>query len=144
MAVYASKADIDALYGPKLLMRLVDRDDEGEPDATGVEAALSAADAIIDGYIGTVYALPLSSIPPLLTQCAVDLAIYRVALELGPRTDEMRLRHDDAICRLKDISKGTMTLAFPAIGTGNPSTGGTPANNEKSRAARSFSSYRGA
>lgn len=144
MAVYASQADIDALYGPKLLMRLVDRDDEGEADPNGVEAALSSADAIIDGYVGTVYDLPLPAVPPLLKQCAVDIAIYRVALELGPRTEEMRLRHDDAICRLKDISKGTMTLAFPSTGTGNPTTGGSAPSNEKSRAARSFSSYRGA
>lgn len=144
MAVYASKADIDALYGERLLARIVDRDDDGEADTTGVEAALLSADRLIDGYVGSAYTLPLPSIPPILTELAIDIAVYRVSLELGSRTDEMRIRYDDAVCRLKDISNGKLTLAFPAVGTGDPSTGGTPATNEKTKAARSFSSYRSA
>lgn len=144
MAVYASKADIDALYGPSLLNRIADRGDEGEANAAAVEAALETADDIINGYLAAGYSLPLPSIPGILKRCAIDIAVYGICFELGARTDEMRLRHDDAICRLKDLSIGKMSLAFPSVGSGDPATGGTPASNEKTRAARSFPSYRGA
>jgi phage gp36-like protein len=140
---YATQADIDNLYGANLLIRIADKDKDGVPDQEIVDAGLAAADDIIDGYVGAVATLPLSPVPGLLRRCAIDIAIYSIALGRTERTDEMRVRYDDALCFLDKIGKGLIALV-QNTGSGSGGSGGstTTTTNDEKRLGRSVSSYR--
>lgn len=113
MATYASKDDIDRLYGDSLLVRIADLDRDGIPDETLVERGLVAADDLINAYLSTRYTLPLVGTSPVLRDCAVDIAVYKIALERAKRTDEMRIRYDDALALLDKMAAGKIGLGIP-------------------------------
>jgi phage gp36-like protein len=122
---YATNADIITIYGEQVLNAVASRDGSNRQSYEAVAAALDAASAEIDTYIGNRYTVPLTAPPPYIRQVCVDITVYRLALDVGPRTDEMRLRYKDAIEYLRDVSKGTIDLPVtggtdPGGGTGNP------------------------
>lgn len=114
---YASRVDLEKLYGSEIVRILSDiRDSEDPPEeaaaqamvAEKVEEALSAADAEINAYISVKYGLPLAYVPPVLKQFARNIAIYHLALH--DRTEEMRVRYEDAIKFLQAIATGKAAL----------------------------------
>lgn len=111
---YASQADIEAIYGAAALAIVADRDGDGLADGPAVAAALGRASDEIDLHVGAAYALPLAATPPQLVQLAVDVALYRLALDAGVRTDEHRQRYEDAVAVLKRIAEGRARLTLPA------------------------------
>lgn len=142
--VYCTQADIDRLYGTNLLVRIADKDKDGVPDPEIVDAGLEAADDLIDGYVGAVAPLPLTPVPGLLRRIAIDIAVYSIALGRTERTDEMRVRYDDALTLLDKIGKGLIALVAPSSGSTGGTTGsgtGTTGSDEK-RLGRSISTYR--
>ena len=66
---YAVKFDLDTRFGIEEILQLSDRDNSGVTDSGVIDAALSDAQVEIDGYLAVRYALPLSSIPLLVTRC---------------------------------------------------------------------------
>lgn len=70
--------------------------------------ALAAADAAIDGYVGSVYTLPLSPVPGQLRDIACDLARFRLYDE-NPG-DLIVMRHKAAVDALRDIARGVIKL----------------------------------
>lgn len=110
---YAAQADIEALYGADALAGVADRDGDGVADGAAVAAALTSASDEIDLHVGAAYALPLAATPPQLVRIAVDIALYRLALDGGVRTEEHRVRYDDAVATLKRIADGKARLSFP-------------------------------
>lgn len=122
---YATNNDIITIYGEQVLNAVASRDGSNRQSYEAVEAALDAASAEIDTYIGNRYTVPLVAPPPYIRQVCVDISVYRLALDVGPRTDEMRLRYKDAIEYLRAVSKGDIDLPVtggtdPGGGTGNP------------------------
>ena len=116
--MYATQADIETVYSPDALY-VADRTEDGVVDADAVDRALQAASAEIDGYVGVRHRLPLdltnaASAATQLRQYCVDIAVYRLALSRDVLTEEHRRRYEDAIKRLEQISKGTVTLNIPA------------------------------
>jgi phage gp36-like protein len=130
VATYASKADIDDLYGTALLVRIADEDRDGVADQEKVDKGLSAADAIIDAYLSAQYPLPLSTVPEVLKTCAIDIAVYKIPITRAPRTEEMRLRYEDALKLLERISTGKVGLGLP---TTDEDGNGTPETNPNAR-----------
>lgn len=122
---YATQLDIEALYDPAVLVRVADHDEDGVADDAVVTKGLDSASALIDGYISARYSLPLPTIPQFLRELCVDIAIYRMALTHGRRTEEMRQRYEDAILMLKDISTGKAGLGLPSDSNsdGEPDSG---------------------
>lgn len=110
---YAAQADIEALYGADALAGVADRDGDGLADAAAVTAALAHASDEIDLHVGAVLTLPLAATPPQLVRLAVDIALYRLALDGGVRTEEHRTRYEDAVATLKRIADGKARLSFP-------------------------------
>ena len=119
---YATTQDIVVIYGEEILNAVADRDRSGRSDEDAVQAALEAASAEIDTYLGSRYTVPLTSPPPYIRQIAVDITVYRLALDIAPRTEEMRLRYMDAITYLKAVAAGTIDLPTT---TGDPGGSGT-------------------
>lgn len=111
---YATIADIETIYGSALLDAVSDRDRTGTRNDLAITAALDAASAEIDTYIGTRYTTPLTQVPPYIRQICVDITVYRLALDVAPRTEEMRLRYVDAIAYLKAVSEGKIDLPITA------------------------------
>lgn len=106
--MYTTQAELAERIGAQELLRLLDRDGEGEADAGVVEGAIGEASALIDGYLKARYRLPLSPVPALLRPLAADLVLY--GLHPWGAPEELRLRYRDAIRMLEAIAAGTILL----------------------------------
>ena len=119
---YATLPDLVLAFGEQSIIDLTDRAD---PPAGAVDAEVAAralADAVgeMEGYLGVRYSLPVTAQPERLRAVCCDLARYRLC---GDRvTDEVRVRYEDAVRWLKDISAGRAILAGAL-----PPAGGAPA-----------------
>ncbi|MGE0256933.1 MAG: gp436 family protein [Alphaproteobacteria bacterium] len=104
---YAAQSDLVTRFGQAELLQLAD-DGEGAIDATRVAAALTAADNLIDAYIGGRYDLPLATVPPVLVDKACDIARYELMGQGA--TEAAQIRYDAAIALLRDIAAGRAAL----------------------------------
>jgi phage gp36-like protein len=114
---YATKEDIDDLYGSDLLVRVADYDRDGTPDDDVVAKGLQSADEICNAYLSANYSVPVAPTPGIVNACAIDIAVYKMALGRSGRTDEMRLRYEDALAILEKISTGKIGLGLSPVTT---------------------------
>ncbi len=86
-----------------------------EPDTDTIDRALADASAEIDSYLASRYPLPLETVPSVLRQKAVDIAVYRM-MTLRPMgaIDDARERYKDAISWLKLLAEGKVSLGVPS------------------------------
>lgn len=105
---YCTQQNLIDRYGNEELLLIIDRDQDGTLDSTIIDLAIADASAEIDSYLGTVYTLPLSSTPAVLTIYACDIARYR--LYDDRTTDEVQTRYNQAIYWLKMVAQGKATL----------------------------------
>ncbi len=131
---YATPAQIGERYDANVLVTIADRDGDGSADSAVLERALADASAEIDTYLAAKYDLPLSSTPEVLTRLAVDIAVYRLASEAGPATEERRQRYDDAVALLRRLASGEASLGLPS--PGEPSRAYTSAGSVTGRPRR--------
>ena len=120
--LYATSQNIvDRLpNGQEGLVLLADRDGDGVADEAVVSGALQDASDEIDTYVGVVYALPLPSVPAVLTRLCVDIAVYRMGRDASRGTEEDRKRYDDAVDLLKRIADKRASLGPVAPGESAP------------------------
>lgn len=109
--MYATRSDITEKYGDDALYPAAGPD--GTIDDGKITAALEAATAKADSYLGSRHGLPLASVPALLTACCVDIAVYEMTNTADTLTDAIEKRYKDAISWLKDISAGRASLGLP-------------------------------
>ena len=112
MPAYCTLDDLVARFGESELLGNADRDGDGIADAEVVTAAIGAASSIIDSYIGARYALPLVTVPATIKSICEDIARHALTA-----VEPMKIvvdNRDDAIARLKDISRGIAILDVPA------------------------------
>lgn len=122
---YASAQQLEDKFGIRLLVDLTDRADPpaGEADADVLGRALADADAVIDGYLAARYQLPLETVPPLVSDIASAIAIYKLhTFSPDPKIEE---DHKYALRTLELIARGTVRL--PVAGIEPKGTGGTTA-----------------
>lgn len=122
---YTTLANLTARFGQSMLVGLTDRGDIATDtiDAAVVDQAIGEADAIIDGYVGVRYALPMAETPPVVATLALDIAIYKLHIASpDPKVEE---DYKTAMSMLKDISAGRVRL--PIAGKDAPGTGGSGA-----------------
>lgn len=120
---YCTQTDLIDRFGEAMLIGLTDRGTyaTGAIVTAVVSSALADADALIDGYIGVRYALPLAEVPPVLMPIARAIAIY--LLHPSETSEKIRKDYDDALKQLRDISTGAIRL--PVAGVEPDVTGGT-------------------
>lgn len=106
---YATLAIMIDSFTELEMVQLTDRVDAGVVDTVALGRALADADAEIDSYIGTRYALPLASTPMLLVRLAADMTRYRLYDDGVPAT--VRQRYEDCVSLLKRLSSGDVVLA---------------------------------
>lgn len=137
---YATKQNIDDMYGVDLLNKLADKNSDRIADPVVVERGLRSADGIINGYLEGKYELPLNGTSDMLTEIAVDISVYKIAILRSVRSTEMRVRYDDAIALLKDISAGKVGIGLTP-GEGEDPTPTTPPF-KPSTTGKSIDTYR--
>lgn len=109
---YADRDLMIARFGEEELIQLTDRDGAGAIDDTALDTALADADGEIDGYLAVRYALPLATVPPVISRLASDLARY--FLYDDHATEQVRMRYEDARRLLEAISAGRVQLGLPS------------------------------
>jgi len=122
---YATRSDIEALYGPSHLQTLVAADLDLD---TAVAAACSLASADIDTYLSLRYTLPLQIVPETITGWCVDIACWRLAASIAQMSEEVRKRSERVFTILKDVAAGRANVpgldsALMAGSTGEVSVG---------------------
>jgi phage gp36-like protein len=123
---YATQAVLIDRFGSLELIQLTDRSNVPPTtiNATTVTRALADAEAVIDGYLRTRYALPLATTPPLLEGVACDLARFYLHSYVGSANarEDVKDGRAAALALLKDISTGRVTLTVAGV---EQPTGGT-------------------
>ena len=114
---YAVQADLEGHYGQLEVERSAERAaDRNHSDIpTAVTKALVSASNEIDSYVGVVYDLPLPVVPQRLIDVCCDIGLYRLSYDAGMLTEEKRLRYEDAIKWLTNLSKGVVELGIPDV-----------------------------
>lgn len=124
---YATRADIEAIYGANHLKTLVARDVDSN---VAVARALASAQARIDPYLRKRYTLPLPlPVPATLQQIAIDIACWLLAPAADRISEQIEKRAKLQIEFLKEVAAGKADideLAPFLIGGGDaPGTIGT-------------------
>lgn len=104
---------------------------EAQAAEAHIEAAVESANAIVDGYLGGRYTLPLAEVPGVLQLHASRIARYELHDQHAP--DEVRRRYDDAIRYLEKVARGTVTIT-----TDSGTVAGTGARSQYSAPTRVF------
>lgn len=112
---YASKQAMIDRFSLDELVQLTDRatPPAGVLDDVVLGAALDAADAEINGYLQTRYALPLVSVPLIISNLALHMSRYN--LYDDQPSDHVETRYKDTIKTLKAISTGVVRLGLDAL-----------------------------
>ncbi len=112
---YATQAMLMKRFGERTLIWLTDRADEptGVMDADLIAQELGNTDAVINGYVGNRYRLPLEPVPELVIDLALVIAIYKLHVQ-SPEKKIMD-DYDRAMGTLVDIAKGTVKLEAAGI-----------------------------
>lgn len=110
---YCTLADLMEELPADVLMRLTDDAGAGEIDAGKAQRAIDTAAGEIDTYLGARYALPLSSVPPVLGKFNADIAIYNLYSRVRETVPEMRQkRYDNAVRFLERVAEGKISLGL--------------------------------
>jgi len=121
---YATQQGLVDRFGETELVQLSDRDGDRQADAEVVARALEDADAEIDAYLASRYALPLASVPDRIAAIAHDIARHALMKGAGIKVELIVDSYRDAIGFLKDLAAGRAQLDLPPSGTASPTSGG--------------------
>lgn len=107
---YCTQIQLEARYGEALLVEISDRADvpTGTIDADLITRAITDATALIDGYLAGRYALPLATVPALVTDLAQRIAIYYAHSNVA--SEKIGKDYEAALRQLKDIASGLIKL----------------------------------
>lgn len=107
---YATLAQLIDRYGNDLIVALTDRGvvPTGQVDEAVVNRAIEGADALIDGYIGGRYVLPLAAVPALIAEIAQAVVLWK--LHLTEPNPKVKADYDAATKQLESISRGVIRI----------------------------------
>lgn len=108
---YATQQDLVDRFGATEIMQ---RSDRRKPptaiDPVVVDQALHDATALIDGYLASRYALPLSAVPDILVKICADIARYNLWGEAVNKDGPIAIAYRDARAWLQDVANGKVAL----------------------------------
>jgi len=107
---YILQADLLAQLSEPQLVQLTDDEQIGIVNTTRVGQGIADADAEIDGYVATRYAVPVSPVPALIKKLSIDITLYNLWRRRQKVPDLVRTAYEDAVKKLEQIAKGTITL----------------------------------
>lgn len=112
---YATLQDLIDRFGEDELIQLTDRamPPSGAIDAGVVERVLGDADQLIDGFVGSRYAVPLNPPPDLVRRIGCDVA--RFYLFTDQPTETVKDAYKEAVRLLERIQAGALTLQAAGV-----------------------------
>ncbi len=122
---YITLSDLLAAHSEQALIDLTDR---AEPPTGGIvmavlDKAIAGAGAEVDSYISQRYATPLPDpVPAAVTDAALTITWYRLHTDRAADKD-LRIRYEDAIRWLRDVSAGRAALPGVATSATAPAAG---------------------
>lgn len=122
---YLTLSDLLAAHSEQALIDLTDRTDPptGTIVAAVVDAAIAGACAEVDSYLGQRYSVPLSDpVPAAVTDAALTITWYRLHTDRAADKD-LRVRYEDAVRWLRDVSAGRAALPGVATSSTAPAVG---------------------
>ncbi len=117
---YCSKQDLIDRFGEEELISLTDRDGMSMIDDQVLNQAIADADALMDGYLGSRYQLPLANVPQSLKPLACNMTRYQ--LHDDQSSEQVTERNKAAHAFLKSVSKGEISLGISEGGESAQST----------------------
>lgn len=114
--VYCILADLEAAATRRRLSEATDGDPSTDEVVESVVAtAIAAAGALIDGYLGKRYPLPLPMVPDLIRRLAVDITLHGLFARVqdGAMSEGIRDRNKEALRVLDLIRRGEISLGLP-------------------------------
>lgn len=109
--MYSTLEDIKKLLPEDIIIQLTDDENTGAVNQARVDEAIKAADAEINSYCATKYAVPFATVPDIVNSLSVEIAIYNLH-KRRTMPEDIEKRYDKAIAKLKDISRGLITLGI--------------------------------
>lgn len=121
---YVTKQQLIDRFSERELIQLTDRDNKPATtiDDTVVNGAIADAEALVDGYLGKVYELPLGVTPPVLTRISADIARYYLHGKSADKDGPVHRAYTEAASWLKDVSRGLVQI--DAAGVAPAAAGG--------------------
>jgi phage gp36-like protein len=111
--MYCTVSDLINAMRRLPLVQLTDDEKIGEVNEDRVNAAVMRAEALIDSYCAARYAIPFvdGAVPEVIRSLSISITVFnlyqRNDLDIP---DKIRAGYDDAVARLKDISRGVSSL----------------------------------
>jgi phage gp36-like protein len=106
---YCTTDDLKKALPEEKLIELTGGGESIDTDVT--DFAILAADRTVDAYVGAVRTVPLTSVPGLIRDLAVDLAVaWLFGRSLADVPEEWQGRRQAAVATLRDIRDGQVRL----------------------------------
>lgn len=125
---YSTVIDISNAITESSVLQLTDDEGIAAINESRVNAAISFADELINGYLRSRYVLPLPSTPPMVRDLSVSISVYKLYdrrfAENMP--ESIQKKYDGAVKLLESIQKGIISLGVEQ--TSEPSEGGFKTN----------------
>lgn len=120
MSTYATPEQMAELFGEETLVHLTGG--AGAIDVVALGAAIRAAQAEVDAYVGSVATLPLARVPEALRLHACSIAYWY--LDVDAPTEGARERYRAAVRYLERVQDGRASLGLDADGAAVAQEGG--------------------
>jgi phage gp36-like protein len=118
--MYCSKQNLIDTFGNNELVSLTDRLGTGTIDDRVLNQAIQDASAIMDGYLGSRYQLPLANVPQSLIPLACNMTRYQ--LYDNEASEQVTERNKAALKFLESVAKGELSLGISTGGESATST----------------------
>lgn len=118
--MYCTKQNLIDTFGNNELVTLTDRLGNGVINDQVLNQAISDASALMDGYLGSRYPLPLDNVPQSLIPLACNMTRYQ--LYDNEASELVVKRNDAAHAFLKSVAKGELSLGISSAGESVTST----------------------
>jgi phage gp36-like protein len=107
---YCLLADLKNQIPEEKIIDLTDDEGAGIINEARVTEAIAKADALIDSYCGQVATVPFVTVPAVIKQHSITLAIYYLYTRRAVAPELIKDNYKDAIKHLGDISTGKAAL----------------------------------
>lgn len=109
--MYCNLLNIKKAISEEILIQLTDDDNLGAINEDNLNQAIQTADAEIDGYCAVKYTVPFTTVPPIINGLSVEIVVYYL-YKRRTVPEKIEKAYDKAIARLKDISRGILSLGI--------------------------------
>lgn len=124
---YTTLAALVGRYGEPLLTQATDRDNSGQIDEAVVAQQIANAAAVIDASLAVRYRLPLVTVPAIVAELALAIAIYK--LHVFSPDQKIKDEYDQALRDLRDLADGRKKLDVAGLEPATSGAGGVIATD---------------